>query len=292
MKELRISDGFNGEKSIVLPYDFLKAAASHALISSVYPTDIGYYPKALNHYRERDEGCEQYIMIFCVDGKGFFIQENKKRIIKSNTLFFINPGTPHIYGSDEKNPWSIYWVHFKGANAARYLRGVSGDNPVVTVSIEKGLRLKLMFDDIIENLYNGYTIDSMIYVSQVLANLFGLLFFAKPGRYVQSITPIEKSVRYMTEHIGDDLRLDELAENANLSKSQYSFMFKEKTGFSPINYFTRLKIHRACQYLDTTDLSVKSIAKALGFDDPYYFSRAFHKIVQCSPTEYRKIKKG
>lgn len=293
MNELRLSDGFKGQKLIVLPIDFLSSAIMHPLIHSMYLTDIGFFPNAKNHYRERSEGCPQYIMIFCTGGKGFFILDNKKKTIEKDTLFIINANEPHIYGSSEKKPWSIFWVHFSGENAPHFLQGINKENPVVSLSIEKSAKLKLMFDDMIANLYNGYSFDSMIYVSQVLSNMMGFIFFAKSNlRLAQSENAVEESIRYMTAHLNKNLELQNLANTANLSKSQYGFLFKEKTGFSPIDYFIRLKIHKACQYLDTTDFTVGEIAKDLGFSDQYYFSRAFHKIVRLSPSDYRKIKKG
>jgi YesN/AraC family two-component response regulator len=54
-----------------------------------------------------------------------------------------------------------------------------------------------------------------------------------------------------------------------------------------------MKIQRAGQLLDLTDYTVKEISSSLGIEDSYYyFSRLFKKINGCSPTEYRKRKKG
>jgi AraC-like DNA-binding protein len=69
-------------------------------------------------------------------------------------------------------------------------------------------------------------------------------------------------------------------------------LFKEQTGYSPIDYFIRLRMHQACQLLDTSQLSVKRIAAALGYDDPLYFSRVFKGVNDISPTEYRLMRKG
>ena len=79
---------------------------------------------------------------------------------------------------------------------------------------------------------------------------------------------------------------------ANLSRSQYAALFKRQTGYAPIDYFIRLRMHRACQLLDMTDLSVKTVAGRLGFEDPLYFSRVFRTVNEKTPTEYRKLRKG
>ena len=78
-----------------------------------------------------------------------------------------------------------------------------------------------------------------------------------------------------------------MAKWVNLSGSHFSFIFKKKTGFSPIEYFNHLKVQKACQYLLFTDLRVKEIADKLGIEDPYYFSRMFTKLMGMSPGTYR-----
>jgi AraC-like DNA-binding protein len=84
------------------------------------------------------------------------------------------------------------------------------------------------------------------------------------------------------------LTLEEIARQVNLSPSHFSFIFKKKTGFSPIEYFNHLKIQKACQYLLFTDLRIKEISSELGIDDQYYFSRLFTKVMGFAPNDYRE----
>jgi len=83
-----------------------------------------------------------------------------------------------------------------------------------------------------------------------------------------------------------------LAGLAGLSRSQYTARFKAQTGYAPMDYFTRLRMHRACQLLDTTELTVKAVADELGYGDPLYFSRVFRLINEISPIAYRQHRKG
>lgn len=52
-------DGFNNEKLMVLPQDIVSSASQHALVKNLYITDIGFFPHAQYHYRERKEGCNK-----------------------------------------------------------------------------------------------------------------------------------------------------------------------------------------------------------------------------------------
>jgi AraC-like DNA-binding protein len=65
-------------------------------------------------------------------------------------------------------------------------------------------------------------------------------------------------------------------------------MFSRKTGYSPLSYFSHLKIDKACEYLDFSKLKIKEISFALGYSDPYYFSKDFQKKIGLSPRNYRK----
>ncbi|HNW55438.1 MAG TPA: helix-turn-helix transcriptional regulator, partial [Bacteroidales bacterium] len=60
-----------------------------------------------------------------------------------------------------------------------------------------------------------------------------------------------------------------------------------RTGHSPIDYFIQPKIQRSCRYLDNTVLSIADVAREIGFDDQFYFSRQFRKVMSMSPREYR-----
>lgn len=69
---VRKKDGFPGERSIVLPPMVVEMEKSDSLVSSLYLTDIGFYPQASYHYRNRQQGISQHVLIYCVDGSGWY----------------------------------------------------------------------------------------------------------------------------------------------------------------------------------------------------------------------------
>jgi len=148
---------------------------------------------------------------------------------------------------------------------------------------------------IYEELEKGYFIDNMIYTAHAFTHFLSIIFFLHRTTITfapKQVKYIEDAIKLMQDNIEKSLTLDILARTLNLSKNHIINLFKSKTGCSPINYFIRLKIQKACQLLDLTDLSISETAAKLGFADPYYFSRVFRKVMDIPPSQYRKIKKG
>lgn len=98
---------------------------------------------------------------------------------------------------------------------------------------------------------------------------------------------IEQSISYMLQHLNQPLQVATLAAAVNVSPSHYCALFKRWTGSPPIDYFIHLRMLRACRLFDSTTLNVKEVAAALGYDDPFYFSRTFKAVNRVAPSEYR-----
>jgi len=102
---------------------------------------------------------------------------------------------------------------------------------------------------------------------------------------------VEQSITYMLEHVNQPLQVATLAAVVNVSPSHYSALFKRRMGCPPIDYFIQLRMRYACQLFDNTSLNVKEVAAALGYDDPFYFSRTFKTVNQIAPSDYRMMSK-
>ena len=98
---------------------------------------------------------------------------------------------------------------------------------------------------------------------------------------------IEQTIAYMLQHLDKPLQVATLAEQANISPSHFFALFKRRIGSAPIDYFTRLRMQRACRLLECTSFSVKEVASELGYDDPFYFSRVFKSVNRVAPSDYR-----
>jgi len=288
------ADGFKGERLIVLPKVIAEVLIHNDTTRSLYLTDIGYYPKASGHFYSRPNGANENILIYCIDGKGWITVNDKKHKIGKNQFFIIEKNKPHKYGADKHSPWSIYWLHFSGEKASIFS---SIFNHVLDIEPVEGHRIQeriSIFEEIYQNLELGYSQDNLEYISMCLWHLLASFRFVQQFRVINKVKQVnltQQAILYMKENLNKNLKLEEIAKHVHYSASHFSLMFTKNTSYSPLEYFAQLKIQRACQYLDHTDLSIKTISYKLGFSDPFYFSKVFKKHASLSPMQYKNRKK-
>jgi AraC-like DNA-binding protein len=289
--QVAIAEGFIGQKMVVLPPDRRRKITRNALARCLYPAAIGYYPRASYHDRARDHGSEQYILLYCVDGRGWVRVGDKEYLLVPNTFFIIPRHVPHHYGSSGQDAWSIYWVHFSGDHAplmySRYEAG-GGGVKVIPFSEER----VHLFENLILSLEHDAGIASLEAAYISLVQLIGSFIYLATEKGGSESDRISASIGYMKENLHKAILITELASLSNYSVSRYSELFKQRTGFSPIHYLIQLRIQRSCQYLYFTTMNIKEICKETGFEDPYYFSRMFRKQIGVSPVVYRKGQRG
>ena len=100
---------------------------------------------------------------------------------------------------------------------------------------------------------------------------------------------LHRVLEFIEEHLNDDVSLSELSEAAgNLSRYHFARLFKQSTGYSPYQYFTRQRIRRAQSMLRNKKLlSLGEIAFECGFRDQSTFSRVFRQVIGSTPKAYR-----
>ena len=98
---------------------------------------------------------------------------------------------------------------------------------------------------------------------------------------------IDRAQEYIMQNYKKDISLDDVSREVDISPYYFSKLFKEATGDNFIEYLTNIRIDKAKELLDNTNLSMKEICVQVGYSNPNYFSRIFKKIVGVTPTEYK-----
>ena len=260
----KIAEGFKNEKAIILPYNIRAYLKENSVTRNLHVTHIGYYPNAKYHFRERKSGANQHILILCEKGKGWIMHN--------------------------KDPWSIYWIHFLGEDAELFssIIGKKIDTHD-SDSSRYGDRL-LLFEEIFQNLEMGYSPENLEYTSFCLAYFLASIKYLTQFREIKSVKEmdvVQKSILFMKNNLENKIELEDIARHVGYSASHFGTLFLKKTSYTPMEYHHQLKIQRACSYLQFSDLKIKEIAYRLGYFDPFHFSKSFKKETSLTPKEYR-----
>lgn len=289
-EDIKKKEGFAGQRAFIVSMATKNVLQKNSLCKNLYLTDIGFYPKALYHNRERRHGCKQYILIYCLQGAGWFAIHRKTYKVRSNQFFILPAGVAHTYGSDPANPWTIYWVHFTGELSRNYFQYLMNKRSMTPKMVFPSDERNQLFDEIVRYASTINNTDALIYANNCLYNYLASF---KNAIYAQSEVDrtqksiVENCIELMKENIYKNLNLYEIAQMMGLSISYLSSLFKEKMNDSPYNYFIFLKIQRACYLLWNSQAKIKAIAAQLGYEDPYHFSRVFKNMMGLSPRQFR-----
>ena len=84
--ELQLREGFEGQEMFVIPRTVLADARLHPLVRGLYPTDIGCYPNARYHYRDRVNGAPEDHLMMCLDGHGYVVVNDRESHLQAGEL--------------------------------------------------------------------------------------------------------------------------------------------------------------------------------------------------------------
>ena len=294
---VKIKEGFKGERFVFLPEQLLEAYSTDPLIGNLYLRKIGYFPHVKYHYVQKDKGCDYMMLIYCTDGKGWYRIHGHTYDVHANEYILLPADTPYAFGADEEDPWTIYWLHFKGHLASQFLPAFPNPQPIQPGEHSRLQDRLQFFEEIYQAFSMAYTKEYMRYASLCLYAFLASFICLEQYRAVFTHSAMRTSfsskvIHYMQENVQHNLTLAQLSAYFKYSPSHFSMLFQHETGVSPIHYFHRLKIQRACQYIELTHLKLNEIATLLGFDEPAYFSRIFTKIMGISPSGYRQKEAG
>jgi AraC family transcriptional regulator len=99
---------------------------------------------------------------------------------------------------------------------------------------------------------------------------------------------IKRAIEWLAGSLSEEIRLADLARETCLSSFYFARAFKASTGVPPHRYLVQLRITKARELLEATNLPIGEIAAQVGYDDPSYLARLFRREVGLAPSAYRQ----
>jgi AraC family L-rhamnose operon transcriptional activator RhaR len=161
----------------------------------------------------------------------------------------------------------------------------------MSLNIDQLIKVRALIDVMereLENLEEGYEIMVTGHFL-ILVSLLSRWYGSRPAgpADAQKIMMISRAIGFMEANFGQSIDLDEMVDEAKMSRRNFHRIFKEVTGVTPLAYLLRLRIMNAVHLLEMTNKNITEIAFESGFSDSNYFSRQFKQILGFSPKEFK-----
>jgi AraC family transcriptional regulator, arabinose operon regulatory protein len=283
-------EGFENQRLCVVPRPLVAEALARPVTRRLVVTDAGCFPRAERHLRVRPQGAPEGIVIVCVAGSGWVELAGQRVRVSPSTSVLIPPGTPHAYGADDDDAWTIWWCHLRGSDLGDLWEAAEASVARPLISLRAVDRVTVLLDEIVTALEHDQSPARLLVTAGAAWRLMTQL--AVDRRLPEQGEPLERAMRYLEERVEGGIRVSELARLVGVSTSHLGALFRDATGGGVLAYHTGLKMARARNLLDTTALHVAEIGREVGYGDPFYFSRQFSRVHGMSPSDYRLHRKG
>jgi len=240
--------------------------------------DIG---EEWNHVRwDRNHRQIQYHRLyFLTSGEAVLHLVDQTLVLKPGQVYLIPAFS--VLQSEIDGKMNKYYIHFQA------------DSPLFSLyrtlwgrySVPANEMTERLFETVVEY-YTKNTQDAYLKVQGAM-DLLLADFFAGYEADRHNLLKFEPVLRYIDQHYREKITLPELAAQMNISSMYFSNFFKQTFRISPKQYILNRRLTESQRLLLETDLSVKEIAYAVGFENESYFSEFFSAKVGISARTFR-----
>lgn len=273
-----------------IPIPLIEEQKKNALTRNLYLTEIGEIEVVQGTIWSENASDENYLLVYCTKGNGF-VQIMGEQIPISDEQFFIISRKEDFKFYSVLNINSRFLIaRFNGRNARQMGKEFSLIRNLIPSVNNMVANREMLFDEIFNNLTKGFFIENIEYINFCFGHLLATFIYANKNSddlADESSPVVRRAISFLGKSLSKKLTLNQLASEVGYSPTYLSTLFKKETNYSPISYFSHLKIVKACEFLDYTNMKVKEISFNLGYSDPYYFTKDFTKKMGLSPRNYR-----
>lgn len=223
------------------------------------------------------------------DGEAEIVVANEKFLLEPGKFYLMPAGVCQSYYHVSSRHITKYWCHFTARVGNMNLFDVI--RPHFCVNVSNQNEITSLFKKLINLTNQPESLSSVVAIKGIMLEIIS--YYLKmdnsmtSDRAPTSDTDFQCVLKYIEKNIEKKLTVEELADVMHLHPNYFIRYFKSFFGVSPIRFINNMRMDKAKQMLSEGELSVSQIAKCVGIDDIFYFSKQFKKYNGYAPTEYR-----
>ena len=246
-----------------------------------------YGPAARNHF----------LFHYIISGTGTLYADDstgttKTYHLKSREGFIIFPNQITTYIADKLLPWEYVWIEFDGLRAKEAMdtAGFSLDRPIFHTK-KRDMSQKMEEELVYIATHSDETIFNIIGHLYLFLDYFTrstVSTVVKGSTKLQDYY-IKEAITYIEQNFQNDISVVDIANRLGINRSYFGKIFKQTLKQTPQEFLINYRMIKATELLRLTKMSIGDISKAVGYENQLHFSRAFKKIYNISPREWRNI---
>lgn len=239
---------------------------------------------------------------YCLSGQGWFYFGDKTYEVEAGDVFVVNNMERHIAQSDAKNPSQYVFVYFNPLiieqedrelllpfvyQPKQFQNKIPAHSPVAQ-KIAELITILLEENQERRKAYRSMMRSALLQICALLLRHYGPNTSQKEvSQTLKKYHQLEPALTFMKENFREDIVLEDIAKELNLSPSRARHLFKETIGEGYKEYLTHLRVNEAKRLLSKTSLATMDICFQSGFQSHSPFYRSFKQIVGMTPQQYR-----
>ncbi len=237
---------------------------------------------------ERPNGYYHTQIYIFTEGKGEISAKGKSYSVMPYYACYLPKNTPHKYYHSSKK-FKSWWISFGGYDVERLFE-IFKINDFCVFNIQESNKLL----HIIEKIYNCLIKDKLYgnyYASAMLYEFFVEFYKCTkklPNKKISNKS-LEKVISFIENEYSNKITLNTLCKVSQLSEGYLCRLFKQYFNMRPLEYLNKKRIQQSKILLNTSHLSIETIAENVGFNTPSYYTKLFRINEGMTPSEFRTL---
>ncbi|WP_225047780.1 AraC family transcriptional regulator [Lacticaseibacillus kribbianus] len=230
-----------------------------------------------------------YMIYFVLNGEGTYTVRNRQYHLGPKQGFLIEPHTLITFQADHNKPWTYLWIGFSGQSAAKYIAGTCLSSAAPLFDFEFNSAILRAANGVIEG-SNHQENRNLIMTGRLFEFLYRLATDYPNRRATTTMSHrelVEYALFYISQNYSEPITVGSLAAVMHIDRTYLHRLFTKRVGRSPQAYIKKYRMDQASQLLRETDYPIQVVARAVGYENQFSFSKAFSSLNGESPTAYR-----